>query len=65
MLLVSGILLFAYMVACADRRRRSRRLRLRMIERLRDQAPHNSRYIDLSNFNQDQLLRNRSERWDA
>lgn len=60
-----AFIILGFAIACIDRGRRTRR-RQKTIERLRNHTPRQpQRFVDLSRFNQDQLLRNRSERWDS
>lgn len=56
------ILMIGFLLACADRQAQRRKA---ILDRLADRVEAMPEpYVDYSNFNEDQLLRNRSERWE-
>lgn len=55
---IGSFVLVAFLVACADRRRRQRRVRVDTRTGERTVG-----FADYSGFDQDRILMNRSERW--
>lgn len=61
--IVGGVLvMIGFLLACADRQARHRKA---ILDRLADRVEAMPEpYVDYSHFDEDQLLRNRSERWE-
>lgn len=65
LVIICAVFLAAVIAACADRNRRKAKAAREFTDAV-ERVPSfvEGRYADYSHFNEDQLLRNRSERWD-
>lgn len=61
--IVGGVIvMIGFLLACADRQARCRKA---ILDQLADRVEGMPEpYVDYSHFDEDQLLRNRSERWE-